>query len=177
MENTKDSESNTKPQLNDPSTNWEEIEYKECSEDWRHRDRLIWATLAGVATIAGVIVGVAYGQSLDDKLGVRFWILFIGVILTLVLLISLIRHRMYQEGSEEQIQSLLNIKDWYSSPRIHRPRDFELRGITPSKKIDAALTSWAMRSGGFKWMVRGTLAVMLILAGLAIHTVVQWIFN
>lgn len=181
MGKTKDSGSEPDPPSNNASTDWKELEYKECSEDWRHRDRLIWATLAGVATVAGVIVGVAYGQSLDDNLGVRFWILFIGVILTLVMLISLIRHRMYQEGSEQQIQSLRVplkiIKGWDRKPRIHPPRRFKLWDITPSKKIDAALTSWAMRSGGFKWMVRGTLVVMLILAGLAIHTMVQWILN
>jgi hypothetical protein len=170
MGRTKVSGSEPDPQPNNASMDWRGLEYKECSEDWRNRDRLIWATLPIAATIDGVLVGVAYGYIKDNK-PVRFLILLIGVVLTLVMLISLIRHRMYQQGSEEQIRSLqvqLNIKDWDSSPRIHRPCDFELRGITPSKKIDAALASWARRSGGFKWMVRGTLVVMAILVALAI---------
>lgn len=180
MGKTKDSGSEPDPQPNNASTDWKEVEYKECSEDWRHRDRLIWATLPVAATVAAVIVGVAYGQILDDNLWIRLGLLVIGVFLTVVMLISLIRHRMYQEGSQEQIRSLqvqLNIRGWDRSPRKHHPFYFRLWDITPSKKFDAALTNWARRSGGFKWMLRGTLVVMLILVGLAIHTLVQWIPN
>jgi len=161
---------------------WREIEYKECSEDWRHRDRLIWATLPIEATAGGVIVGIAYGQIPDDKLWIRLCLLLIGVVLTLVMLISLIRHRMFQEGSQEQIRSLqvqLNIRGWYRSPRIHPPRRFKLWDITGSKKIDAALTDWASQEkrSGFKWMVRGTLLIMAIQLALVILTAVQWILN
>jgi hypothetical protein len=155
---------------------WREIEYKECSEDWRNRDRLIWATLPVAATVAGVIVGVAYGQIPDDKLWIRLCLLLLGVFLTLVMLISLIKHRFFQQGSEEQIQSLqkrLKIKGWYKSPRIHRPRKFKLLDITKSDKFDAKLTSWSSGESGYKWMLRGTLVVTAVLVGLAIHTLVQ----
>jgi hypothetical protein len=172
---TKDSGSKPDPQLNNASMDWEEIEYKECSEDWRNRDRLIWATLPIAATIDGVLVGVAYGYIQHNK-PMRFFILLIGVVLTLVMLISLVRHRMFQQGSEEQIRLLqekLNIKGWDRRPRIHYPCHFEPLGIIPSKKfkkIDAALTNWASQEkrSGFRWMVRGTLVVMVILVALAI---------
>jgi uncharacterized membrane protein len=180
MGNTKDSKSEPPPEPNNASTDWREIEYKECSEDWRHRDRLIWATLPVAATVGAVTIGVAYGQIPYCKPELRFWILLIGVVLAFVLLISLIRHRMYQEGSQEQIRSLqvqLNIRSWDRNPRIHPPFYFRLCDITPSKKFDAALTSWTRRSGGFKWILRGTLVVTAVLAGLAIHTLVQWILN
>ena len=159
---------------------WREIEYKECSEDWRHRDRLIWAALPIAATAGGVIVGIAYGQIPDDKLLIRFFTLVVGVILTSVMLISLIRHCMYQKGSEEQIQLLqeqLKIEGWDGNPRKHRPCQFELEDITGGKKIDAALTDWARRGSGFKWMVRGTLLIMAIQLALVILTAVQWILN
>lgn len=158
---------------------WKEIEYKECSKDWRNRDRLIWATLPIAATVGAVTVGVAYGQIHYFQHGFRFWLLLIGFVLILVMLISLVKHRMYQQGSEKQIRWLqvqLNIEAW-ESPRIHRPFYFGPLGIIPCKKIDAALTSWASRRSGFKWIVGGTLFVMLILVGLAIHTLVQWIPN
>ena len=180
MGKTKVSGSEPDPQPNNTSMDWREVEYKECSEDWRHRDRLIWATLPIAATAGSVIVGIAYGQIPDDKLPIRFFTLVVGVILTIVMLVSLIRHRLYQEGSQEQIRSLqvqLNIRGWGRSPRIHPPRRFRLWDITGSKKIDAALTSWARRSGGFKWMLRGTLVVTTVLVILAIQTVVQWILN
>jgi hypothetical protein len=181
MGRTKVSGSEPDPKPNNASTDWREIEYKECSEDWRHRDRLIWATLPIAATAGGVIVGIAYGQIPDDKLPIRFFTLVVGVILTSVMLISLIRHRMFQEGSGEQIQSLqeqLKIKDWDKSPRIHRPCDFKLQGII-CEKFDAKLTSWASQEkrSGFKWMVRGTLLIMAIQLALVILTAVQWILN
>jgi hypothetical protein len=178
MEKTEPSKSEPNHQPNNTNTDWREAELKECSEDWRHRDRLIWATLPVAATVGAVIVGVAYGQIPDDKLWIRLCILLIGVVLTLVMLISLIRHRMYQEGSEEQIQSLrkqLRIMGWDKNPRKHTPFNFRLWGITRSKKIDAELTSWAMSKSGFVWMVRGTLVVVAILVVLAAVTFGQLI--
>jgi hypothetical protein len=182
MGNTKakDSKSEPPPQPNNAITDWEEVEYKECSEDWRHRDRLIWATLPVAATVGGVIVGVAYGQIPYCKPELRFWILLIGVILTSVMLISLLKHRLFQEGSREQMRSLYvppNIKDCNGSPRKHLPPDDFILRITPSKRLDAKLTSWLRRRSGFKFMLVGTLVVKLILLGLAIHTLVQWIIN
>jgi len=173
MGNTKDSKSEPPPQPNNASTDWEEVEYKECSEDWRHRDRLIWATLPVAATVGAVIISFAFNATL----GIRLWILVIGVVLTVVMLISLIRHRMYQEGSEEQMRSLYvppNIKDCDGSPRKYPPPDFKLEGII-CEKFDAKLRIWsrARRNSGFEWMVRGTLVVMLILMGLAVYTLVQ----
>jgi hypothetical protein len=168
------------PQLNNASMDWEKEEYKECSEDWRHRDRLIWATLPVAATVGAVTVGVAYGQIPYCKPEVRFFLLLIGVVLAFVMLISLIKHRFYQQGSEQQIWSLqvrLNKKDWDKSPRKHHARYLELWAKTPSQKIAAKFMRWARRRSGFKLMLGGTLVVMLILAGLAIHTMVQWILN
>ena len=161
-------------------TDWREVEYKECSEDWRHRDRLIWATLPVAATVGAVTVGVAYGQIPYFQHEFRFCLLFIGVVLTFVMLISLIKHRFYQQGSEQQIRSLqvrLKIKDWDKRPRKHHARYLELLAKTPSQKIAAKFMRWARRPSGFKLMLGGTLFVMLILAGLAIHAVVQWILN
>ena len=175
MGNTKDSKSEPPPQPNNASTNWREVEYKECSEDWRNRDRLIWATLPIAATIDGVLVGIAYRYIQHNK-PARFCIVLIGLVLTFVMLISLVRHRMYQQGSEEQIRLLqekLNTKGWDRRPRIHYPCHFEPLGIIPGKKfkkIDAALTDWASQEkrSGFRWMVRGILVVMVILVVLAI---------
>lgn len=178
MGKTKDSGSEPDPQPSNASMDWKEIEYRECSEDWRHRDRLIWATLPIAATVAGVIVGVAYGQIPDDKLGIRFFILVIGVFLTLVMLISLIRHHRYQEGSEEQIRSLqlqLGIRDWDRNPRKHPPCRSRLWDIAPSKKVDAALPSRTGLKSGFMWMVIGTVVVMVILLVLMSLTLAQLI--
>ena len=159
---------------------WEEQEYKESSEDWRHRDRLIWATLPVAVTVGAVTVGVAYGQIPYCKPELRFWILLIGVVLTFVMLISLIKHRFYQRGSEQQIRALqiqLNTKGWYGSPRKHHARYPELWAKTRSQKIAAKLMRLARSISGFKLMLVGTLVVMLILLGLWIHTMVQLIPN
>lgn len=182
MGNTKGSGRKAKsqtPKPNNASTNWKEIEYKECSEDWRNRDRLIWATLPVAATVGAVTAGVAYGQVPYCKPEIRFFILLIGVFLVFVMLISLVKHRMFQQGSEKQIRWLqvqLNIEAW-ESPRIHRPFYFRPLGVIPIKKIDAALMRWASQRSGFRWMFGGTLIVMLILSGLWIYALVQWILN
>lgn len=200
MGKTKASKSEPSPQPNNANANWREVEYKECSEDWRHRDRLIWATLPVAATVGAVTVGVAF----NSTLGIRLCVLLIGVFLMITMLTSLMKHRLFQEGSEQQIQSLrepLKIEDWDRKPRIHRPRRFVIWNIIQTKKTDAALTSWARqrigfkwdikpsnkidalftrwawRGSGFKWILRGTIAAMLIMMGLAALTVFQLIVN
>ena len=153
-----------------------EVEYKECSEDWRHRDRLVWATLPVAATVGAMTVGVAYGQISYFQHEFRFCLLFSGVVLTLVMLISSIKHRFYQQNSEQQIRSLqvrLKIKDWDKRLRKHHARYPELWAKTPSQKIAAKFRSCARRPSGFKLMLGDTLFVMLIQAGLAIHAVVK----
>jgi len=153
-----------------------EVEYKEFSEDWRHRYRLIWTTLPIAATVGAVTVGVTYRQIPYFQHEFRFCLLFSGVVLTLVMLISLIKHRFYQQGSEQQIRSLqvrLKIKDWDKRPRKHHARYPELWAKTPSQKIAAKFMSCARRPSGFKLMLGGILFVILIQAGLAIHAVVQ----
>ena len=123
-------------------------------------------------------MAVAYGQSLDNNLEARFCILSIGVVLTSVMLISLIKHRFFQHGSEQQIWRLqirLNIKDWYRSPRIHRPRHLGLWPRTRIEEINVKLKNWVWRRSGFNWMLGGYLVVMAILVILATITFGQLI--
>ena len=148
---------------------WEEIEYNECSEDWRNRDRLIWATLPVAVTVSGVIIGVAYGYIPDSELMIRLLVLLMGGAFAIVMLISLVKHRYYQEGSEEQIKRLqfrLHIKGWNEKPRIHRPDKFGLKFLNTLST-----------QSGFKWMIWTSLLVLIILIILILDTAVQLIRN
>ena len=114
---------------------WIEIEYKECSEDWRNRDRMIWATFPVIVTVSSVILGIAYGYiTSNDLLWIRLLILLIGFLFCFVLLVLLVKHRYYQEGSEEMMLNLLkNVEfaDEYNKNqhfRRHKPKKFKLEG-------------------------------------------------
>ena len=147
----------------------EEIEYNECSEDWRNRDRLIWATLPVAVTVSSVIIGVAYGSIPNSELEIRLLVLLMGGAFAVVMLISLVKHRYYQEGSEEQIKRLqfrLHIKGWDEKPRIYRPDEFGFKFLHTLST-----------QSGFKWMIRTSLLVLIILITLILDTTVKLICN
>lgn len=124
---------------------WEETEYKECSADWRYRDRLIWATPPILITVSGALVGIAYG-TLRDNPEARLIVLAIASIFAYLMMLSLVRHRMFQEGSREQMESLrIKLKideNWDKNPRKHYPKKYEVRFLNwlTSKKRSGART-------------------------------------
>lgn len=115
------------------------------------------------------MIGVAYGTIPDSELWIRALTLFIGVLFVILMLISLVRHRMYQDGSKQQMKKLFDptIKGWDEEPRKHRGNNF---------KIDK-LSNWAMseKISGFKLLVRVTWILILTLVLLIFHTLVQLI--
>ena len=90
-------------------------EYHECSEDWRNRDQMIWATPAVIVTVSVILVGVAFQIS---DLFVRLGILVAGLVWTSAMIHGLIKHHLYQKGSEEILTGLNSEKQMY---RKHKP--------------------------------------------------------
>ena len=127
---------------------WWEVEYKECSTDWRFRDRLVWATPPVLITVSSILLGVAYG-TLSDNAEARTVVLAIGTLFAFLMTLSLVRHRMFQEGSRELMDNLrplflppiplewaINQKNPVYNPRKHYPQNFApcipLRWATPA---------------------------------------------
>ena len=78
-------------------------EYRELSEDWRHRDQMIWATPTVIITVSVVLMGIAFQIS---NLFVRLVILLAGLFWTFAMIHALIKHHYYQKGSEEKLREL-----------------------------------------------------------------------
>ena len=47
----------------DPMT-WDEIEYREISADWRHRDAMLWQTLAVSIAFSGFVFSSWWGSEI-----------------------------------------------------------------------------------------------------------------
>lgn len=81
---------------------WNEIEYKQISEDWRHRDNLTWQIPSVMVIVGGVLIATAF--RLDSQ--VRFILLVLATSLSFCLTIALAQNLGLQKLSCKQLEYL-----------------------------------------------------------------------
>lgn len=111
--------------------NWEKIEYSQLSEDWRHRDRLFFVIPSITITVIALFIGVAFGYI--TNLWIRMILLFIVVIWTFTMVVTLHKNIFLKEGTEELLEKLVN-------------KNQILEGVSQGKKIFRMYTPEAKRS-------------------------------
>ncbi len=108
--------------------NWEEIEYNQISEDWRHRDKLTWQIPSIIVIIGGALIVAAFKDGQSSI--VKPILLGFGAILSLCLTFALGQNLWYQVGSGEALKKLVNgQKNLLSKDRMMRalsPKDFNI---------------------------------------------------
>ncbi len=86
--------------------NWEEIEYNQISEDWRHRDKLTWQIPSIIVIIGGALIVAAFKDGQSSI--VKPILLGFGAGLSLCLTFALCQNLWYQVGSGEALKKLVN---------------------------------------------------------------------
>lgn len=126
-----------------------QIEYEQLCEDWRHRDSMLWQSLAVAITLTGIIFSVALRE--DMSLMSRFILYGTALILNCVLLLKISKDHYYQLGSNEllsQIGCAMSLKryDW----RIHKPSDNFFEQLKRENKIPVPLLyEWLKNCSAF----------------------------
>lgn len=80
-----------------------EEQYRQLREDWRHYDKLIWAAPSIVITITGILIGIAYKI---ENLGIRLALLGMASVWIFTLLVSIVKHRLFQEARTSVIYEI-----------------------------------------------------------------------
>ncbi|MDO9098184.1 MAG: hypothetical protein Q7U60_08685, partial [Candidatus Methanoperedens sp.] len=102
-----------------------QIEYEQLCEDWRHRDSMLWQSLAVAITLTGGVFGLVFGDATKVSWMSRFFLFLMASILNWVLLLKISKDHYYQLGSNELLSELggkrlaANKYDW----RIHKPSE------------------------------------------------------
>ena len=127
-----------------------QIEYEQLCEDWRHRDSMLWQSLAVAITLTGIIFGVALRE--DISWMSRFVLFGTALILNCVLILKISKDHYYQLGSNELLHQIGGDKiskryDW----RIHKPSDKFLEQLKRENKIPVPfLYKWLGNRSAFK---------------------------
>jgi hypothetical protein len=132
-------------------------QYRQCREDWRHYDRLIWATPSIVITISGVILGISYGYLTNgmELLIIRACLLFVLAVWISTLLIALSKHRFFQVGRTDLSQGL------EADSLLER---------TPMRTSDLEPKGWLQRRTAYKWLFISVFLTFIVIVGAFGHT-------
>lgn len=148
-----------------------QIEYEQICEDWRHRDSMLWQSLAVAITSTGVIFSGAFSKDMSWML--RSFLFGIAFIFNWILLLKISKDHYYQLGSSELLSILEGDKliskfktttdKSVHTLRIYGPSDRFLRKMKEDKKLPfPTLYERLRKRPAFKWFFRVQLLLILI---------------
>lgn len=152
-------------------TNWNEVEYQQISEDWRHRDNLTWQIPSIIVVIGGALIAAAFALNIDPHYLciVRPILLGFGASLSLCLTFALAQNLWYQVGSGEALKKIVEGKgDEIPNSKMRRtlcPKDL---GISKKRFIKLLFT----RLTGSTILLILCICIAFILSGLFICSIV-----
>jgi len=82
-----------------------EAEYRECSEDWRLRDKYVLDKLPAAGILFGLL-GVALGTLPPETHLIKVLLVLIGGLFSIVLSISVAKDTYYRDGTEKLLRHL-----------------------------------------------------------------------
>lgn len=148
-----------------------QIEYGQICEDWRHRDSMLWQSLAVAITLTGTVFVVAFIKDATWMLSIFLFLL--SFMLNWILLLKISKDHYYQLGSSDLLDKLENLKlrndpqinpDEYTDPfRIWKPSKSYFEQVKNACKIPCPfLYEWLSERSAFKWFFRILLFLIII---------------
>lgn len=84
----------------------ESQDYQQLSDDWRHRDQLTWQLPSVLVAISGALIAAVFQITTLETAGVRFYLLWGGLIFASLLTIALGQNLYFQTVAEDLMDSL-----------------------------------------------------------------------
>lgn len=156
------------------NSNLTQIEYEQICEDWRHRDSMLWQSLAVGITLTGFIFGTAFNETIDDDGDVIIIKVLFACILFLfasglnfLLLVNICKNHYYQLGSKELLGKLGGNG---LVTKINSSKDYDFRIHSPSeeflqrkKKISSSkLYKWLTNISAFNLYYKTQILLVLV---------------
>ena len=148
-----------------------QIEYEQICEDWRHRDSMLWQSLAVSITLTGIIFGGAFSKDMSWMLrSIPFSMAFM---LNCILLLKISKDHYYQLGSSELLSKLGSGKliskiklgtDTHVCMRMCKPSGPFIKELENHKNIPCptSLYKWLGNISAFKCFFATQLFLILI---------------
>lgn len=120
---------NESASTSDSLERWRHTEYEQVCADWRHRDGMLWQSLAVAITVTGLTLSLTVSDEPMPWL-LRAGLFFLAFLLNLVVLLKIVKDNYYQHGSSEIMRAMTPVPVLHDlgvadSPRIHKPsRDY-----------------------------------------------------
>ena len=148
-----------------------QIEYEQICEDWRHRDSMLWQSLAVSITLTGIIFGGAFSKDMSWML--RSILFALALILNCILLLKISKDHYYQLGSSELLSKLGSDKlisergleaDNLVNVRICKPSEPHFKRLEDGKKLPwpTFVYKWLRNRSAFKCFFGTQLTLTLI---------------
>jgi len=178
-----------------------EIEYRECCQDWRWRDKYVLDKLSA-AGILFMLLGVALGTiPEDDYLDylIKLFLLIIGGLFCFILTISVAKDIYYRDGTQKLVEKLaaqlgivgslralggwhnILLKSKFKSEKLQFPRKISIKPDKSSLVIRWWFPKWLrnflLNKPTFGLILAFYLAALLIFAILIILILVNWIWK
>ena len=147
------------------------IEYEQICEDWRHRDSMLWQSLAVSITLTGIIFGGAFSKDMSWML--RSILFALAFILNCILLLKISKDHYYQLGSSELLYNLGGDKliskseleaDDLMNVRMRKPSKSRFERLEDGKKLPrhTFIYKWSSNRSAFKCFFGTQLVLTLI---------------
>lgn len=147
---------------------WRLKEYGEICSDWRHRDGMLWQSLAVAITVTSLTLNVTVSGT-DMPWLLRAGLFFLAFLLNFVVLLKIVKDNYYQHGSSQLLEALrvpgalADLGLGSDSPRIHGPgmdiRDKRIASVKPKW-----LYFWLARQSTFGFFF-GLVVLLVLLTG------------
>ncbi len=154
-----------------------QIEYKQLCDDWRHRDSMLWQSLAVAITLTGVVFGIVFRDVTKMSWILGFFLFSMASILNWVLLLKISKDHYYQLGSNELLSKLgenllvANEYDW----RTHKPsQDFFTKKLKKSKIPFPPIYEFIINWSAFKWFFGIQLSLLILTLSLAFISILLY---
>lgn len=166
-----------------------ELEYRECIQDWRWRDKYVLDKLPAAGILFGLL-GVALGMIPAGEYIIKLCLLIIGAFFAFILSISVVKDTYYRDGSEKLLRSLsarLGINS--SLQTLESLEDFEDLQFTRKIKIQRdkyslRLPNWLkwlenplLNRGTFTWIFLFYFTALVIFLILIVLIVIDCIWE
>ncbi len=82
------------------------IEYEQSCGDWRHRDSMLWQSLAVAMTLTGAVFVAAFNENVVKVWMLRPFLFFLSSLVNFLLLLKITKDHYYQLGSSDLLLRL-----------------------------------------------------------------------
>lgn len=162
-----------------------QAEYEQICQDWRHRDSMLWQSLAVAIALTGLTFSIVFNKEMKLDWAEKSIIFFLAFLLNMVLLVKICKDRYYQLGSNELLSRMggqqlieaceLSCKDNKYDLRMHEPSYDFFEDSESGKKIP--LYGKFVKVSTFKWFFIVQLILSTTTFGYASYCFVRYFLN